>query len=77
MSSTDIYKLDRIENGIAAVENPDGATLYVSAGRFPENSRSGDCFSFQKGCFIFEKEETEKRRKKIQNLLDEIMAKNV
>jgi hypothetical protein len=71
----EIYTLDRIEEGIAAVINSDNATLYISASRLPENSKSGDCFTFEKGCFFFDPEETEKRRKEIKNLLDEIITK--
>ncbi len=71
----EIYKLDRIEEGIAAVENSDGAMLYVSASRLPENSKSGDCFTFEKGRFFPDPEETEKRRKKIKAALDGIINK--
>ena len=71
----EIYKLDRIEEGIAAVENSDGAILYVSKSRLPENSKSGDCFTFEKGRFFFDYEETEKRRRKIKEVLDGIIIK--
>ena len=71
----EIYVLDRIEEGIAAVINSDNATLYVSASRLPENSKSGDCFTFEKGRFFFDFEETKKRRKEINSLLDEIITK--
>ena len=71
----DIYVLDRIEDGIAAIENSDKAMLYVSASRLPENAESGDCFTFEKGVFYLAPDETEKRRRKIKALLDEIVAK--
>ena len=71
----DIYKLDRIEEGIASVENPDGVMLYVSASRFPEGTKSGDCFAFEKGYFIFLPEETEKRRSETASLLLNIVKK--
>lgn len=69
----EIYKLDRIEDGIAAIENSDGAMLYVSSARLPENSKSGDCFTFEKGNFFYDPEETEKRRKKTADFLNEII----
>lgn len=69
----DIYVLDRIEGGIAAIENSDKAMLYVSSGRLPEDAKSGDCFFFEKGNFVFAPEETKKRRNGIKNLLDEIV----
>ena len=71
----DIYVLDRIEDGIAAVENSDKAMLFVSASRLPENAKSGDCFTFEKGTFYPAPEETEKRRAKIKGILDEIITK--
>lgn len=73
MIPTDIYVLDRIEGGIAAIQNTDKAMLYVSASRLPEDSVSGDCFYFEKGLFIPAPEETEKRRSAIKSLLDEIV----
>ena len=71
----DIYVLDRIEDGIAAIENSDKAMLYVSASRLPENSTSGDCFTFEKGVFYPAPEETEKRRADVKSLLDKIITK--
>ena len=71
----DIYRVDRIEEGIATVENSDGAMLHVSANRLPENSKSGDCLTFEKGMFYPAPEETEFRRKKMKGLLDELLSK--
>ena len=71
----DIYKVDRIEEGIATVENSDGAMLHVSASRLPENSKSGDCLTFEKGMFYPAPEETQFQRKKIKNILDELITK--
>lgn len=75
MNILEIYRLDRIEEGIAAVENSDGAMLFVSASRLPENSKSGDCLTFEKGRFYLAPEETEFRRKTIKNLLDDLIDK--
>ena len=75
MIKMDIYILDRIEDGIAAIQNSDKAMLYVSASRLPENAKSGDCFTFEKGTFYPAPDETEKRRRKIKGLLDKIIAK--
>ena len=71
----EIYILDKIENGIASIENSDGAMLYVSANRLPENSKSGDCFTFEKGQFYFSPSETESRRKNVKSLLDSLIDK--
>ena len=74
MIKMDIYVLDRIEDGIAAIENSDKALLYVSASRLPENSKSGDCFTFEKGTFYPAPEETENRRAEIKDILDRIIT---
>ena len=48
--------------------------LQVSASRLPENSKSGDCLTFEKGMFYSAPEETEFRRKKINDLLNGILS---
>lgn len=75
MKEMELYKLDSIEDGIAAMEAPDGMMLYFSANRLPEGSNSGDCFTLENGDFIFRKEETEDRRKAISGLLESLINK--
>lgn len=75
MTDLDIYRVDRIEEGIATVENSDGAMLHVSASRLPENSKSGDCLTFEKGRFYLAPAETEFRKKVIKGLLDDLINK--
>ena len=70
----EIYILDRIENGIAAIENSDKAMMFVSASRLPEGSKSGDCFTFEKGNFFPAPEVAKKRRTEIKDLLNKIVA---
>ena len=70
----EIYILDRIEEGIAAVINSDNATLFVSASRLPENSKSGDCFTFEKGRFYLAPEKTKFIRKNVKNILDNLIS---
>ena len=71
----ELYRLDRIEGGIATVENTDGAMLYVSASRLPEGVKDGDCLTFEKGLFHLAPEETEFRKKVIKGLLDDLINK--
>ena len=70
----EIYKLDRIEDGIATVENSDGAMLFVSASRLPEDAKDGDCLTFEKGRFYLAQAETEFRKKVIKGLLDNLIS---
>lgn len=66
------YKLDRIEDGIATIETPNGTMLRFSEKLFPENSKSGDCFILKNGVFIYLKEVTEVRKDEIFSLLSEL-----
>ena len=74
MTDLDIYRVDRIEEGIATVENSDGAMLHVSASRLPENSKSGDCLTFKKGRFYLAPEKTKFIRKNVKNILDNLIS---
>lgn len=71
----EVYKLDSIEDGIAAVESPDGMMLYFKMERLPESAKEGDCFTLENGCFVFQKDETEKRRTSVSDLLDALVNK--
>ena len=74
MTDLDIYRVDSIEEGIATVENSDGAMLHVSASRLPENSKSGDCLTFEKGRFYLAPEKTKFTRKNVKNILDNLIS---
>lgn len=67
----EVYKLDRIEDGIASAETPDGTMLFFSEKLFPENSKTGDCFILKNGVFIYSEEETALRKKRVLSLLAE------
>lgn len=69
----EIYKLDRIEDGIAVAETSSGAFLRFSANCFPKDAKSGDCFALENGSFVFLPEETEKERKKVFSLLSDLI----
>ncbi|MBR2640201.1 MAG: DUF3006 domain-containing protein [Oscillospiraceae bacterium] len=75
MISLEVYQLDRIEEGIASVENSDGAMLFVSASRLPENAKDGDCLTFEKGRFYPAPAETKFRKKVIKDLLEGLVDK--
>ena len=74
MIKMEVYKLDRIEEGIAAVENTDGAMLFVSASRLPEDAKDGDCLTFEKGRFYLAPEKTKFIRKNVKNILDNLIS---
>ncbi|MBR5310601.1 MAG: DUF3006 domain-containing protein [Oscillospiraceae bacterium] len=68
----EIYKLDRIEENLAVMEDKKGNMFSFSKELLPENSKSGDCFIIEDEKFVFHKKETETRRKKIFSLLSEL-----
>ena len=70
----EIYKLDSIEDGIAALECPDGSVIYINPSRLPCEANEGDCFGLSEEGFVFLEEETENRRKRISSLLDSIIS---
>lgn len=75
MIKVEIYKLDGIEDGIAAMESPEGMMLYFGAEHLPEKAASGDCFTLENGAFVLQREETEKRRTAISDLLEGLVNK--
>ena len=72
----EVYKIDSIEDGIAAVEDPNGLMLYFSAERLPEGAKEGDCLSLEDGVFSVKQEETENRRAALKSLLDSLVKKD-
>ncbi len=75
MSKTEIYRLDSIEEGIAAMESSKGIMFYFSANTLPPKAKEGDCFDFKNGNFFFNCDETEKRKNEISDLLDSVITK--
>lgn len=74
MIKTEIFKLDRIEDDKAVLESPEGEMIFFSPKILPENAKSGDCFVFEDGKFLFAEETTKSRRKKISKLLESIIT---
>lgn len=71
----EIYRLDRIEDGVASVESPEGEMLRFDAGLFPAGTKTGDCFTLSEGIFLPAEDETQIRRKKLSALLKGIIEK--
>ncbi len=72
----EIYKLDSIEDGVAAIESPDKMMLYIKAEKLPENAKEGDCFTLEGEGFVMVKNETNLRKNEISSLIDSIITKN-
>ncbi len=60
--------IDRFENDFAVIEIENGKTISVPKILFP-NAKEGDVISI-----IVDKEETKKRKEKIQNLINDLFV---
>lgn len=76
MIDLEIYKLDRIEEGIAILETPEKTMLSVPRNSLPEGASDGDCFVIDGENFVFSEEETKKRKNAIFDLLSGLISKN-
>ncbi len=63
--------VDRIEDGIAVIEQCSGR-IEVPVGMLAEDVREGDIVTLQNGLYTADKAATEKRRREIAGLLDDL-----
>ncbi len=75
MIFTESYKIDSIEDGIAAVETPEGAMLYLKASRLPQGAKAGDLLSLENGVFKVISAETAARKEEIFTALENTLTK--
>lgn len=63
--------IDRFDGGYAVCENDDGEAFEIELSRLPSGVREGDVLAMSDGGEIMrDKEETQRRRKKIKDLED-------
>jgi len=74
---SDIFMLiiDRIENGIAVIENDDGSHFEMKCGQLPMSIREGDVIKSENGRYVIDYEMTQKCRDEIRNLQKKIQEK--
>lgn len=60
--------IDRIENGIAVIENDDGSHFEMKCGQLPMSIREGDVIKSENGRYVIDYEMTQKCRDEIRNL---------
>lgn len=63
------YTIDRMGETIVICEDENGDMVKVQASALPEGVKEGDILSREDEIWIFEKEETERRRQKIRDKL--------
>lgn len=65
------YTIDRIEDGVAVLENEDGDTRQIPASQLPETAREGTLITeTEPGAFAVDEAATEARRARIRALED-------
>ena len=69
-----LWNIDRIEEGIAVLISEEGALRRLSADRLPQGAREGDWGRLEGEIFLADPIETEKRRSRVQGLLDDLLG---
>ncbi|MBE6885015.1 MAG: DUF3006 domain-containing protein [Ruminococcaceae bacterium] len=68
------YIIDRIEEGWAICEGEAGNHICIAAEQLPEEAKEGDCLIVEGTRIVVDREETEKRRAHIRNLMLRAMS---
>lgn len=66
------YIIDRFEGDLAVCEAEDRKTIDIERSKLPENADVGDVIILENGHFRVDKQETNKRRKEIEDLMNEL-----
>ena len=66
------FTVDRIENDKAVLECENGEFVSIDLKYLPESVREGDIFKFEQNSCFLDKDETEKRSRKIKSLMDSL-----
>ena len=66
------FTVDRIENDKAVLECENGECETLEVKSLPKNIKEGDVLCFEENSYFLDKEETEKRRRKIKSLMDSL-----
>ena len=64
--------VDRIEGNLAVCEKSDKSMVDIELKKLPKNVRAGDVLIEKAGKYEFDLTETEKRKKRVQALMDEL-----
>jgi hypothetical protein len=66
------YIIDRFEDDLAVCEDENGKMVDIEKSKLPKNAEVGDVIILENGHFRVDKEETDKRRKEIEELMNEV-----
>jgi Protein of unknown function (DUF3006) len=66
------YIIDRFEGDLAVCEAEDGKMVDIEKSKLPKNAEVGDVIILENGHFRVNKDETDRRRKEIEDLMNEL-----
>lgn len=66
------FTIDRIEEGKAVLECENGEMVSLDVSSLPKNIKEGDILEFSDGSYFLDDEETEKRKKRIRDLMSNL-----
>ena len=69
------YRVDGISDGVARLEDEDGAMLYFSAASLPPDARDGTCLCTCGGLLVPDSDEETARRKRVYDLQQRLREK--
>ena len=69
---SELYCIDRIENGVAVLQRPDGSSLELPACQLPAGAAEGDILRRERGGWLCDRAETARRRQRLQALLEQL-----
>lgn len=68
------FNVDRIEGEIAVLECENGSFVNMELASLPKNIREGDIIRFDSNSCFLSAEETDRRRRKMQKLMDKLFT---
>lgn len=66
------YIIDHFEENFAVCENESGELVDIERSKLPEDAQEGDVLLFENNQYTINKSETDKLRKEIEDLMDEL-----
>lgn len=66
------YIIDHFEENFAVCEDESGELIDIERKKIPNKAQEGDVLLLKNGKYVLDKKQTEKMRKEIEDLMDEL-----
>ncbi|WP_020155819.1 DUF3006 domain-containing protein [Caldibacillus debilis] len=66
------YIIDHFEEKFAVCEDPEGRLVDIERSKIPKEAKEGDVLICKNGRFAVDKKQTEKLRREIERLMEEV-----